>query len=96
MPSRRRLPGQNVSSPAGASEQSHGLASPIEQASYTNANAYAADFDPTRFQIGACTLKPYGTLWTDIIYASSRTFPGFFVLWIQSEETQGEKIDATA
>lgn len=39
---------------------------------------------------GGFKIVPYGILWGDMIYASSRQFPGRFILWIDSEETQGE------
>ena len=35
-------------------------------------------------------IEPYGSLWGNIYYASSRTNPGPFTLWVFSEEDQGE------
>ncbi len=40
--------------------------------------------------LGSIKVVPYGILWTDMIYASSRTYPSMFVLWIESEQTHGE------
>lgn len=40
--------------------------------------------------VGGVRVVPYGTVWTDLTYASSRTVPGRFTLWIASEEEQGE------
>ncbi len=39
---------------------------------------------------GPATIRPYGMLWGSMIFASSRANPGQFVLWIESEQTQGE------
>ncbi|MFG0286958.1 MAG: hypothetical protein ACF8CQ_02230 [Rhodopirellula sp. JB044] len=44
----------------------------------------------SHFSVGAFEFRPYGTVWSDMTYASSRTVPGRFTLWIDSEETQGE------
>jgi len=41
-------------------------------------------------QVGKFTIIPYGTIWADSVYATSRTVPGRFALWIASEEDQGE------
>lgn len=43
------------------------------------------------------TIKPYGSLWTNVMSSTSRTSPGQFTLWVFSEEDQGEsafEIDA--
>jgi hypothetical protein len=42
------------------------------------------------FAAGSLTVRPYGILWGDMIFASSRATPGPFVLWIDSEQEQGE------
>jgi hypothetical protein len=42
------------------------------------------------FKVGSVSIVPYGILWADMIYATSRTFPGSFILFIESAETQGE------
>jgi hypothetical protein len=56
--------------------------SEVARVSYTPA---AAALKP-----GPITVKPYGILWGDMIFASSRAVPGPFVLWIASEQDQGE------
>jgi hypothetical protein len=66
------------------------LDSAIRPASYSE---YSGDFVGPQmdgFTLGSLTVVPYGVLWTDMIYESSRTFPGRFILWIISEEQQGE------
>ena len=45
---------------------------------------------PVDFTFGDFTVKPYGILWGDMIYSTSRAVPGPFILWIISEEEQGE------
>ncbi|MCA9264313.1 MAG: hypothetical protein KDA60_10715 [Planctomycetales bacterium] len=54
--------------------------------------------DDVREEIGKLSWKknglsitPYGILWTDAIFATSRTFPGNFILYVESDETHGEK-----
>ena len=42
------------------------------------------------FTYGDFKVQPYGILWGDMIYSTSRAVPGPFVLWIASEEDQGE------
>ncbi|TWU67467.1 hypothetical protein V7x_30410 [Crateriforma conspicua] len=49
-----------------------------------------AEAKPTTLNIGEFTLRPYGTVWSDLVYATSRTVPGRFALWVASEEDQGE------
>jgi len=42
-------------------------------------------------------VKPYGSLWTNLYFATSRTNPGSFTLWVFSEQDHGEsavEIDA--
>jgi hypothetical protein len=47
--------------------------------------------DPfSSLSIGEFTLRGYGTVWCDILYATSRTEPARFTLWIASEQEQGE------
>lgn len=58
----------------------------IEPASFCD----PCQIDRSRFTLGSFTVTPYGTLWTDIVYATSRTVPGRFALWIASEDEQGE------
>jgi len=41
-------------------------------------------------RVGSLTVVPYGRLWADMLYSTSRATPGDFILWIDSEETQGE------
>jgi hypothetical protein len=42
------------------------------------------------WKIGDFKLVPYGALWSDMIYATERNYPGAFTLFIPSPETQGE------
>ena len=46
----------------------------------------------TSFKVGCVTVKPYGILWSNMKYMTSRTYPesGQFILWVDSEEVQGE------
>ncbi|EMI42083.1 putative secreted protein [Rhodopirellula sp. SWK7] len=44
----------------------------------------------TQFTVAGFEFNPYGTIWSDMTFASSRTVPGRFTLWIDSEESQGE------
>ncbi|MCU0873907.1 MAG: hypothetical protein MUE50_16340 [Pirellulaceae bacterium] len=39
---------------------------------------------------GDYKIVPYGVIWGSAIYATKRTFPGFFVLYSQSPEIEGE------
>lgn len=50
------------------------------------------DVKLTSFKVGSITVKPYGILWSNMKYMSSRTAPesGQFILWVDSEEVQGE------
>ncbi|TWU35116.1 hypothetical protein Poly41_42600 [Novipirellula artificiosorum] len=45
---------------------------------------------PKGFTVGAFRIIPYGTIWADMVFATSRTVPGRFALWIASEQDQGE------
>lgn len=49
------------------------------------ANDYDSSWKKDGFRI-----VPYGAFWSDMIYASERTNPGAFTLFVPSEETQGE------
>ena len=39
---------------------------------------------------GDYKIVPYGVIWGSAIYATRRTFPGFFVLFVQSPTVEGE------
>ena len=39
---------------------------------------------------GKIRVVPYGVFWTDMTYATSRTFPGAFTLFVFSDQEQGE------
>ena len=55
-----------------------------------SAEVIPATYHAPCVQVGQWSVKPYGTLWTDMIYATSRTAPSVFPLWVQSEQSQGE------
>lgn len=40
----------------------------------------------------AFRMVPYGSLWTNALYASQRTTPGPFTLWVLSRDMQGESV----
>ena len=42
------------------------------------------------WKIGEYKWVPYGALWADMIYATERTFPGAYTLYVPSPETEGE------
>ncbi len=49
------------------------------------------------FTVGPATVTPYGSVWSNALIASKRSFPGPFTLWILPESDQGEpafEIDA--
>ena len=48
------------------------------------------DLVSTNVAPGGVTVRPYGILWGDMIFSSSRAVPGPFALWIASEQEQGE------
>ena len=60
---------------------------PVSHSANSMRNMLAA---PKGIQVGSITVVPYGILWNNMIYSTSRTFPGHFILWIESNETQGE------
>ncbi len=66
------------------------LNSSVVTADYTTADDVDSGVKLASYDVGGVTVTPYGILWGDMIYASSRTVPGQFVLWIASEEDQGE------
>ncbi|TWU36681.1 hypothetical protein Q31b_49630 [Novipirellula aureliae] len=69
-----------------------GLSPMIEQVGYER-EICPAFLEPPRsegVQVGKFTIIPYGTIWADSVFATSRTVPGRFALWIASEEEQGE------
>lgn len=39
---------------------------------------------------GGLRIVPYGAIWADAVYATQRTNPGAFTLWVLSSERQGE------
>lgn len=43
-----------------------------------------------RFADSGVSVRPYGILWGDMVFSSSRTVPGPFALWVASQEAQGE------
>ncbi len=83
-------PTNSASLLAGSTDDPNWIDAPVKPASFTTQTFYDTPPQKDGFKLGALTVKPYGILWTDMIYSSSRTFPGHFVLWIDSEETQGE------
>jgi hypothetical protein len=53
--------------------------------------AYQADINGrVPWRAGAFSVVPYGALWADMIFATSRTNPGAYTLWVFSREDQGE------
>ncbi len=88
-------PGQLASygaqvAPAILDSDAEWIASAIQPASYSE---FAGDFGGYKsdgFTLGSCTIVPYGVLWSDMIYSTSRTVPGRFILWVQSDELEGE------
>ena len=50
----------------------------------------ANDGNGLSWKKGDFSIVPYGVLWSDMFYSTSRQFPRPFVLFIESEETQGE------
>ncbi|MHB8866322.1 MAG: hypothetical protein ACYC6N_28380 [Pirellulaceae bacterium] len=42
------------------------------------------------WKVGDYKIVPYGALWADMIYATERTYPGAFTLFVPSPETEGE------
>ncbi len=83
-------PGNTASLLAGATDDPNWINAPVQPVSFSTRTFNNASPAASGFKVGALTVKPYGILWTDMIYSSSRTFPGHFILWIDSEETQGE------
>lgn len=71
-----------------AAEASHLLPAPT-----TNTAAHLAQPaapPPGPWQVGDYKVVPYGVLWGDMIYATSRTSPGAFTLFVPSPEVEGE------
>ena len=75
--------------PENTLEEPDWMASPVELASYSPSHG-AMEAWPQGFHVGGIQIVPYGIFWSDMIYASSRQFPRRFILFIESEETQGE------
>ncbi len=72
-------------------EEADWLSAPVQQASYASQAKVQPIAPPAKgFKVGSVSVVPYGILWADMIYSSSRTFPGSFILWIESADTQGE------
>lgn len=42
------------------------------------------------WSVGDLRLTPYGAFWGDMVYATRRTNPGAYTLWVDSPETEGE------
>lgn len=42
------------------------------------------------WQVGQFRVTPYGSFWGDLVYASRRTFPGAYSLWVSSPDVEGE------
>ncbi|MBD3676414.1 MAG: hypothetical protein HUJ26_23125 [Planctomycetaceae bacterium] len=57
-----------------------------------NSDPQSSLIPTTVFPLGEESLRvePYGSLWGNIYYSTSRTNPGPFTLWVRSEEDQGE------
>jgi hypothetical protein len=83
--------------PAILSGDDQWLASAIRPANYSEYSGDLGNYQSDGFKLGSLTVVPYGVLWMDMIYETSRTFPGRFLLWVISKEQQGEdtfQIDA--
>ncbi len=63
-------------------------AQPFEEEYVLISPAQLKALEPWR--IGEYKVVPYGVLWADMIYATERTFPGAYALWIPSPQTEGE------
>jgi len=61
---------------------------PIEDEYVLISPAQLKALEPWR--IGDYKVVPYGALWADMIYATQRTSPGAFTLFVPSPETEGE------
>ncbi|MBN1852552.1 MAG: hypothetical protein JW829_07500, partial [Pirellulales bacterium] len=83
----------------------YAVTDPIAPASYANNNSYADEKDDTTYftieelrkemekiawKKGDFHIIPYGVFWGDAIYATSRTYPGAYTLWVPSEDAEGE------
>jgi hypothetical protein len=71
------------------------LNSSVVTADYATSKKDDTDIKLANFTVGDVTIKPYGILWGDMIHATSRTIPGPFVLWVASEDDQGESTFVT-
>jgi hypothetical protein len=79
----------DVAAPASLTSDADWIASAIQPASFSEFGDYGG-YKEDGFTLGSVTVVPYGILWSDMSYRTSRTFPGRFILWVQSEEVQGE------
>lgn len=60
---------------------------PVSSAAHTSA---VPEQKVTPWQKGGLRIVPYGALWADVNYATERTSPGAFTLFVLSEQEQGE------
>ncbi|MDZ7617440.1 MAG: hypothetical protein U1E05_10570 [Patescibacteria group bacterium] len=49
-----------------------------------------AEMKKHAFTKGDFRIVPYGALWADMIYATERTTPGSYTVWVPSREVEGE------
>lgn len=64
--------------------------SAVTTADYATTQIVDTNIKTVDFTYGDFKVQPYGILWGDMIYSTSRAVPGPFILWIASEEDQGE------
>jgi hypothetical protein len=63
---------------------------PVDATDYFSLDEIKTEMKKLVWGKGDFHIVPYGILWGDMIYASRRTVPGQFILWVESEEKQGE------
>jgi hypothetical protein len=66
------------------------VALPATEGELIPASYFAAPADKGAWTKGNFKITPYGAFWADMLYASERTNPGAFSLYVFSEELQGE------
>jgi hypothetical protein len=78
---RRGPSGDNVPAPT---------ASPLDESTDTLTDLVRDEAQKVAWKKGDFQIVPYGYFWTNVIYASQRTNPGAYTLFVFSEDLEGE------
>jgi hypothetical protein len=84
-----RLPAVKAT-PAGMAAEKPAPEAPPPDEEFFSLDELKAEMKKLTWTKGDFKIVPYGALWADMIYATERTYPGYYTLWVPSAQLEGE------